>query len=124
MRNALQLRQSRGVHPTTPQLVVDASMSALCRALAPAEVRLSYSAGHALPFRIEVSSAHGVVSFRGESAEAAARAALADSDARDRKLAELAIEPSGEGPYVDALREWIDQVTPPRRVPPQLRLVR
>jgi hypothetical protein len=28
----------------------------------------------------------------------------------------LAVEPSGEGPYVEGLREWIERVTPrPRR---------
>lgn len=41
-------------------------------------------------------------------------------------LVALAIEPSGEGSYCDAVREWIEQVTPPpaTRGGTVLRLVR
>jgi hypothetical protein len=43
---------------------------------------------------------------------------------RAPRLVALAIEPSGQGPYVDAVREWIDQTTPSSVDPRPLRLVR
>ena len=39
-------------------------------------------------------------------------------------LVALALEPSGEGPYVDAVREWIERVTPRPSARPVLFLVR
>ena len=39
-------------------------------------------------------------------------------------LVALALEPSGEGPYVDAVREWIERVTPRPSTRPALFLVR
>ena len=42
---------------------------------------------------------------------------------RAPRLVTLAIAPSGEGPYVDAINEWIEQVTPSSGGP-ALRLVR
>jgi hypothetical protein len=39
-------------------------------------------------------------------------------------LVTLALEPSGEGPYVDAVREWIERVTPRPSARPLLFLVR
>jgi hypothetical protein len=100
-------------------------LSALCRALAPAQVRVSFSAQHALPFRIEVPSQQGLRCYHGISADAAAEAALSDVSPPERSLVARAIEPEGEGPYADALREWIERVSPanePAR--PALRLVR
>jgi hypothetical protein len=35
-----------------------------------------------------------------------------DSMLRAPRLVALAIEPSGEGPYVEAVQEWIEQITP------------
>jgi hypothetical protein len=43
---------------------------------------------------------------------------------RAPRLVALAVEPSGEGPYVDAIREWIDQTTPASTDARALRLVR
>ena len=42
---------------------------------------------------------------------------------RAPRLVTLAIAPSGEGAYVDAINEWIEQVTPSSSGP-NLRLVR
>jgi hypothetical protein len=42
---------------------------------------------------------------------------------RAPRLVAQAIEPSGEGEYVEAMREWIDQTTQSNR-PASLRLVR
>lgn len=39
------------------------------------------------------------------------------------RMVRMAVEPSGEGPYVEALREWIERVTPRPRIP-ALQLVR
>jgi len=39
-------------------------------------------------------------------------------------LVSLALEPSGEGPYVEAVREWIERVTPRPSGRPALFLVR
>jgi hypothetical protein len=38
-------------------------------------------------------------------------------------LVQSALEPSGAGPYVDAVREWIERVTPRPAQRPELRLV-
>lgn len=107
-------------------LTHEAGFSALCRALAPAEVRLSYCASQPLPFRIELPSNDGYLVYRGATAEEAAQLALGQRAQRlGRSLIASAIEPSGEGAYVEAMRDWIEQVTPPSpRVRPQLRLVR
>ena len=43
---------------------------------------------------------------------------------RAPRLVALAIEPSGEGPYVEAVREWIEQATPSRNEARALRSVR
>jgi hypothetical protein len=89
----------------------EASLSALCRALEPAPVRVSFSAQHALPFRVELPSSHGLLFFHGATADAAAAAAL--QEVRTRRVSmSFAVEPTGEGEFVDALREWIDRVTP------------
>lgn len=106
----------------------EASLSALCRALAPAPVRVSFSAQHALPFRVELPSSHGLLFFHGATADAAAAAAL--EEVRTRRVSmSFAVEPTGEGEFVDALREWIERVTPsddeqPAPSKPALRLVR
>jgi hypothetical protein len=39
-------------------------------------------------------------------------------------LRSFAVEPTGEGPYVEAVREWIEQVTPRSATRPALYLVR
>jgi hypothetical protein len=39
-------------------------------------------------------------------------------------LLTLALEPSGEGAYVEALREWIERVSPRTSTRPALQLVR
>lgn len=90
-------------------------------------MRVSFAAHDALPFRIEVFSSQGARSYRGATADAAADAALSEVEGRAAvSLVALAIEPGGEGPVVDALREWIEHVTPlaPEPVRPALRLVR
>ena len=46
-----------------------------------------------------------------------------DAMLRAPRLVTLAITPSGEGAYVDAIHEWIDQITPVGG-PPNLRIVR
>lgn len=107
---------------------LEASLSALCRALAPASVRVSFSAQHALPFRVELPSSHGLLFFHGATADAAAEAALREMRTQRVSLA-FAVEPTGEGEFVDALREWIERVTPSAEEPaaparPTLRLVR
>jgi hypothetical protein len=108
--------------------VPEAGLSALCRALAPAPVRISFAAQQSLPFRIELPSQHGLLFFHGATADAAADAALREVRAGSSALVALATEPSGAGPYVDAVREWIELVTPvaePAEPPrPALRLVR
>ena len=43
---------------------------------------------------------------------------------RAPRLVALAVEPTGEGPYVDAIREWIDQATPTSNDARMLHLVR
>jgi hypothetical protein len=111
-------------HPSLNR-IPEAGLSALCRALAPAQVRVSYSAQRTLPFRIDLPASHGLLFFHGATADAAAEAALREVRARPSSLVAMAVDPSGEGHYVDAVREWIERVTPtsePAR--PGLRLVR
>jgi hypothetical protein len=88
-------------------------------------VRVSFCAQQVLPFRIEVPLLQGLRCYHGATADAAASAALCDVGS-PRGLVAQAIEPEGEGPYVDALREWIERVTPAAEEPsrPALRLVR
>jgi hypothetical protein len=127
LRNAWVLRHAWWVQTSFKYFAPEPSLSALCRALAPAEVRVSYCVGQALPFRVDVPSlGEGSVSYRGETAEAAAHAALQQTRGRGPRLVAMAVEPSGEGPYAEAVREWIEQVTPatPLREPPLLRIVR
>jgi hypothetical protein len=57
----------------------------------------------------------------GASPVGQARGSVAKGGA---SLLSLAAEPSGEGPYVDALREWIERVTPRPSARPALFLVR
>ncbi len=56
------------------------------------------------------------------------RTSLARTRARvDRQLVLFAVEPTGVGPYVDAVQELIEQVVPqqaPVRPTPKLRVVR
>ena len=108
---------------------VEAGLSALCRALAPAQVRVSFTAQQALPFRVELPSKHGWLFFHGVTADAAAEAALREVRAHPVTSVAQAVEPSGDDAFADALREWIERVTPAADVSaepsrPILRLVR
>ncbi len=121
-------------------------MSALCKAVAPAQVQVTYSAHPTLPFRVEWCGELGPVSFAGASPDEAAERAL--SAVRGRALLpELGPKtlgrgcPSATGPalslpapvsepltqsgWVEAMRERIQAIEdgkPARR--PNLRLVR
>lgn len=107
---------------STLTLLPQAGLSELVRALAPAQVRVSYAAHEALPFRLELPSNDGVRCYYGATLEAAAEAALRD---RRSALTRFALEPIGDSAYAEALREWIERVTPANDTArPNLRLVR
>jgi hypothetical protein len=67
--------------------------------------------------RPSVLRSHGDSSRNAHPQEARASAGGA-------ALMALALEPSGEGPYVEAVREWIELVTPRPVARPSLFLVR
>ncbi|MFT3923172.1 MAG: hypothetical protein QM778_11625 [Myxococcales bacterium] len=52
-------------------------MSALCKAVAPAQVQVTYSDNQPLPFRVDWSSELGPISFAGATPDDAAERALA-----------------------------------------------
>jgi hypothetical protein len=73
--------------PSPSRVSDDAGLSALCKVVAPAQVQVTYSASHPLPFRVEWSSELGPISFAGSSPDEAAERAL--SSLRGRMLPEL-----------------------------------
>ena len=63
--------------PSPSRVTDEAGLSALCRALAPEQVQLTYCANDALPFRVEWQCDLGAVSFAGVTPDDAAERALA-----------------------------------------------
>lgn len=73
---ALPSGHCRGV-PSPSRVTDEAGLSALCRALAPEQVQVTYCANDALPFRVEWEGDLGSVSFAGSTPDDAAERALA-----------------------------------------------
>lgn len=64
------------VVPSPSRVSDDAGLSALCKAVAPAQVHVTYSESHPLPFRIEWCGELGPVCFSGSTPDEAAERAL------------------------------------------------
>jgi hypothetical protein len=111
-------------------------LSALCKAVSPAQVQVTYCAGDPLPFRVEWSADLGAITFAGPTPDAAAERALSALRSHaplpvsrvrpEVARVEVATEPVAQPGWAEAMRERIreldERATPPRR--PNLRLVR
>jgi hypothetical protein len=107
----------------------ETGLSALCKAVAPVQVQVSYCATNALPFRVEWNAEMTRISFAGATPDEAAERALAALRRRalpaHPRRAERATEPSVEPDFAEAMRERIwDIEEKRRRKRPTLRLVR
>lgn len=135
MRVRLSLRRARrvgtvGVVPSPSRASDETGLSALCKAVAPAQVQVSYCATNPLPFRVEWAADYTVVMFAGPTPDEAAERALSALRTRGllastRVARRVVTEPSTEHGWAEAMRERIQQLEdhkPSRR--PKLRLVR
>jgi hypothetical protein len=75
LRTGRRVEHCRSV-PSPSRVSDDAGLSALCKAVAPAQVQITYSESHPLPFRVEWCGELGPISFAGSSPDEAAERAL------------------------------------------------
>ena len=130
--------------PSPSRVSDDAGLSALCKAVAPAQVQVTYSENHPLPFRVEWCGELGPISFAGSSPDEAAERALSALRGRlllpefgsapktlvrqspgQQNTTAAVIDPLSQAGWVEAMHERIQAIEegkPVRRA--NLRLVR